>query len=297
MLAVDRYLQENSDPELLTQWQKLEESTTWLALAAPAAPLPALAKEKLMARVQTSLVTSPSQQKQQQKALFRAPTATTKSPRQAPEPESLASRLAGWFFGAARPLAWAAVGAFVMALLAGSYINQLQGDANQARVQIETLQTELQEAYAQVDLLEGEVSSLSASNQALQQINHALQQKMDDHQNQLAVLATYQDQVALSGTEEAPSSSGTLFFGDSEGLLVLDGLARLSEDETYQLWLIPAEGDPLSVGLVPLSDQASYSQTISLPGDAQEYAAVGLSQEPAGGSPSPTLVVMLGFAE
>jgi len=302
MLAVDRCLQENPDPELLARWQELEEATTWLAVAAPLAPLPPSAKEKLMTRVQADLVASPSELQQEQKALQRAlkppiplsSSTTGKSPHQAPE--SLLTWLVGWFFGAARPLAWAAVGAFVVALLAGGYISQLQGNLSEARVQIDSFQSQLQEAYAQVDLLENNVGKLEASNQALQQINHSLQQQVEQNQNQLAVLATTQDQVALLGTEEAPASSGTLFFGDEEGLLVLDGLPPLSEEETYQLWLIPAEGDPLSVGLVELFDETTKSQPISLPPNAQEYAAVGLSQEPAGGSPTPTLVVMLGLA-
>lgn len=306
MLAMDRYLQQNPDPELLTLLQKSEEATTLLAIAAPPAPLPASAKEKLMARVQASLPDRSTQKKDETPlSLSSVGTMNDKD-----ASWTFSEWLKGLFSGAVRSLAWAAVGAFLVLLLLGGYLNQLrrdftdlqnqitvfQDELKEAHNEIEFLQNQLKQAQAEIERLQNQTVNLQANNSGLQKINNNLQQRLDIYDQQLALLATSPHQVTLSGTDQAPTSSGTLFFGDSEGVLVLDGLPRLSEDETYQLWLIPAEGDPLSVGLVDASDEATKSQTISLPPNAQEYAAVGLSQEPAGGSPSPTLVVMLGLA-
>jgi anti-sigma-K factor RskA len=69
----------------------------------------------------------------------------------------------------------------------------------------------------------------------------------------------------------------------------------LPENQTYQLWLIPADGDgaPLPSGLLAVQQAGVDSVTITLPDDATNYAAVGVSIEPAGGSPSPTGPIVL----
>jgi anti-sigma-K factor RskA len=77
--------------------------------------------------------------------------------------------------------------------------------------------------------------------------------------------------------------------------LILNGLASLPADQTYELWLIPSDGDPVSAGLVQVTADGTTVSQIPMPSQPQEFAAVGLSIEPAGGSPQPTgPIVLLG---
>lgn len=74
--------------------------------------------------------------------------------------------------------------------------------------------------------------------------------------------------------------------GDS-GALVVDGLPPLGENQQYQLWLI-RNGERTS-GAVFSTDEHSYGGTrIRAPLSLLEYSAVGITIEPAGGSPQPT---------
>ena len=78
-------------------------------------------------------------------------------------------------------------------------------------------------------------------------------------------------------------------------MILFEGLEALPEDQTYQLWLIPAEGNPIPAGLLEAEAGVPSFHTLSIPEGVQEFAAVGVSVEPAGGSPAPTgPIVLLG---
>lgn len=95
--------------------------------------------------------------------------------------------------------------------------------------------------------------------------------------------------VPLSPPEADSSATGFVLIsadGD-DGALVVDGLPPLGEDQEYQLWLI-RDGQRTS-GAVFSTDENSYGGTrIRAPLSLLEYAAVGITIEPAGGSPQPT---------
>jgi anti-sigma-K factor RskA len=95
--------------------------------------------------------------------------------------------------------------------------------------------------------------------------------------------------VPLNATDNAPMATGfVLISADGEdGALVVDGLPPLSEDQEYQLWLI-RDGERTS-GAVFSTDEHNYGGTrIRAPLSLLEYSAVGITVEPAGGSPNPT---------
>ena len=101
--------------------------------------------------------------------------------------------------------------------------------------------------------------------------------------------------VALSATDSAPSATGFVLIsadGD-DGALVVDGLPSLGESQEYQLWLI-RDGQRTS-GAVFSTDEKSYGGTrIRAPRSLLDYSAVGITIEPAGGSPYPTGAQVLG---
>ena len=74
-------------------------------------------------------------------------------------------------------------------------------------------------------------------------------------------------------------------------VLVVQHLAPLPEDETYQAWLITDNG-PVSAGLFAVNNNGWGMTWLQLP--FAPGAAIGVSREPAGGSAQPTQVVLVG---
>ena len=101
--------------------------------------------------------------------------------------------------------------------------------------------------------------------------------------------------VHLSASDPASKATGFVLIsadGDS-GALVVDGLPPLGESHQYQLWLI-RDGQRIS-GAVFSTDEKNYGGTrIKAPGSLLEYSSVGITIEPAGGSPQPTGTKVLG---
>lgn len=95
--------------------------------------------------------------------------------------------------------------------------------------------------------------------------------------------------VPLRATDAAPHATGFVLVSadGGEGALVVDGLPSLGEKQQYQLWLI-RDGQRTS-GAVFSTDEKNYGGTrIRAPRSLLEYSAVGITVEPAGGSPQPT---------
>lgn len=101
--------------------------------------------------------------------------------------------------------------------------------------------------------------------------------------------------VPLSPADPSSTATGFVLIspdGD-DGALVVDGLPPLGEDRQYQLWLI-RDGQRTS-GAVFSTDENSYGGTrIRAPLSLLEYSSVGITIEPAGGSPQPTGERVLG---
>lgn len=95
--------------------------------------------------------------------------------------------------------------------------------------------------------------------------------------------------VPLSPPDSASRATGFVLVsadGDN-GALVVDGLPPLPDDQQYQLWLI-RNGERTS-GAIFSTDEESYGgMRIRAPQSLLDYSAVGITIEPAGGSPQPT---------
>jgi anti-sigma-K factor RskA len=101
--------------------------------------------------------------------------------------------------------------------------------------------------------------------------------------------------VPLSASDPASRATGFVLIsadGDS-GALIVDGLPPLNESQQYQLWLF-RDGQRTS-GAVFSTDEKSYGGTrIRVPRSLLDYASVGITVEPKGGSPQPTGPRVLG---
>jgi anti-sigma-K factor RskA len=120
-----------------------------------------------------------------------------------------------------------------------------------------------------------------------------------DRQSQTQVSLTDQVLQAPDAQRFAASlpdgGTATVVRSKSVGRAVLQttNLASAPSGRTYQMWLQAAGGTLVSAGLLP----GSGNQTALVEGDAVTAGGVGLSVEPAGGSPQPTTqpVVLIAF--
>lgn len=103
--------------------------------------------------------------------------------------------------------------------------------------------------------------------------------------------------ISVAGTEAAPDATGYIVVGADgrNGALVAEGLPSLGSERQYQLWLIH-DGQRDSGGVFSVDQDGYGGMRIVAPRSLFEYSAVGVSIEPAGGSPGPTGDRVLGGA-
>jgi anti-sigma-K factor RskA len=278
MLAVDAYISQQQ--ALLARLQESEEAAAQMAHLAPAAPLPGAAKERLLQRVQTDLAARQA----------GATTADVIKPRPVAKPPTDAAgfghRLSGFWASFRRLNGWtvATAGAMAALIVVLLYTGQVRDRLSQVETRRDALQAELAQVQATID--------------ELQQTNQILQLQLQTEQERLAFMASVPPGriVPLPGTDEAPSARGLFYLGDNnQALLALSGLPPLTSQQTYQLWLIPADQAPIPAGLLAVEPEPTTLLTVQLPPGVQEFAKVGISVEPAGGSSAPTgPIVLLG---
>ncbi|MEZ4663893.1 MAG: anti-sigma factor [Caldilineaceae bacterium] len=194
-----------------------------------------------------------------------------------------------------------------------------QQNADALQAQVATLQTEkddlanaLEDAIAardqaiasnnqnddmakQIAAMQKEISALQAENQEIRSnynvslVQQALLEKQVDAFAQSQIL------ILIFGTEDTPDALGGLFAGPEGNLLALRGLDTLPAEQTYELWLIDADGTPVPAGLLGADAPTHAAVSVELPGALEDFSAVAVSIEPAAGSEQPTgPIVMVG---
>lgn len=104
--------------------------------------------------------------------------------------------------------------------------------------------------------------------------------------DQLAVIIAAPD-VTTAVSPVAGGGTSTLVSSESAGLsaMVFEGLEPLSDDERYALWYI-TDGVPAPAGLFAVTDDGAIVQVLE--GTFEAGTIVGVTVEPASGSPAPT---------
>ncbi len=104
--------------------------------------------------------------------------------------------------------------------------------------------------------------------------------------------------VALVAAEAHPVPQGKAFYHPSKGLVFYAAnLPALPSHQTYQLWLVPQQGNPISAGIFDVDAKGNGSVVLPLlpPGVAAKAFAVTVERE--GGVPQPTgKKVLIGLA-
>jgi anti-sigma-K factor RskA len=94
--------------------------------------------------------------------------------------------------------------------------------------------------------------------------------------------------VSLAVQKNQPEGTARVLYNSRRGMLVYNGsLAPTTSDKSYQLWLVPMTGAPISAGVFNPVNGEMNSMMVKVPaGIAAKAFAVTL--EPAGGMPAPT---------
>ena len=115
------------------------------------------------------------------------------------------------------------------------------------------------------------------------------QQQLQDAR-QVADMLESRDTVTVSLAQQPgmPVGAAHVMYNSKMGMLMYDGeLAPAPAAKSYQLWLVPADGKPISAGVFnPVSGRTDHMMMKLPPGIAAKEFAVSL--EPAGGMPQPT---------
>jgi anti-sigma-K factor RskA len=116
------------------------------------------------------------------------------------------------------------------------------------------------------------------------------QQKQLDYARNVAHLLEAKDTITVSLAPMPGMANGAVkvMYNEKMGVLMYDGwIEPPPQDKSYQLWVVPMEGNPISVGVFnpATSDSAHWLTKIPEGVPAKAFA---ITLEPAGGAPSPT---------
>ena len=103
--------------------------------------------------------------------------------------------------------------------------------------------------------------------------------------------------AVVSSPETLPVSLGAAtsprlhaYWNDDLGLVLAGSNMRIpSAGRTYQLWVVPKEGNPVSVDIFRPAEDGGVLLIVTPSAVIGESAALAISEEPAGGSPQPTI--------
>jgi RNA polymerase sigma-70 factor, ECF subfamily len=88
-------------------------------------------------------------------------------------------------------------------------------------------------------------------------------------------------------TRDVTSTKGRVFVNPGRGIVFIDaGLPRIDPASTFELWVIPAAGNPIPAGL--FRSQPDATAIFVRQGPAENVAAIEVTVEPQGGSAQPT---------
>jgi anti-sigma-K factor RskA len=116
------------------------------------------------------------------------------------------------------------------------------------------------------------------------------QQTQLDENEQISNLTAASDTIVvpLAAQPNQPAGYGRVIYNAQRGQLVYDGqLATAPADKSYQLWLVPTKGVPVSAGIFNPATGKTSHWLISLPKGISP-AAFAVTLEPVNGSPQPT---------
>jgi anti-sigma-K factor RskA len=147
--------------------------------------------------------------------------------------------------------------------------------------------TQISVGFAMFVLLALSIFSIFQIQKLVQQ-QSKLTRQVETSQLALAAMS-YPETQALPITAE--NISGTLLLAKEQNVAIIItwNLPVLQPNQTYQIWLIDPQGKRTSGGIFNSQPGLAYtSATVSSPGGLVNFNGIGVTIEPAGGSPQPT---------
>ena len=176
-----------------------------------------------------------------------------------------------WWLAAAATLAAILVGGYALTLRA--HVNFLDQELREARAQSASAQLQLRAAQAQLAIAQREVQRVNLTTTILASPDVI--------------------RIDLKGQGIAAGAIGRAFWSRSRGVLfTASSLPALPSTKVYQLWILPAAGTPLNAGLLSLDAEGRGLMTGD-PGTSEAPKGFAVTAEPAGGSATPTMPILL----
>ncbi len=163
------------------------------------------------------------------------------------------------------------------------------------RAQLGDLNDQIAELESDLTTLDNERLALQSTANDLVAENIALMEQIQNQQQILVALGRSDTvTVAVDGTESDPSGGGFLVVNTNEGVgfLSVTGLSPIAANQNFQLWLIQGD-NPISAGVFTLEEPGQSTYSFTIDAASLNFDAVGVSIEPAGGSPQPTGDIVL----
>lgn len=126
--------------------------------------------------------------------------------------------------------------------------------------------------------------------------NVVLQRQLGERDTIAALLSNPAAAHPLTDSELSTGAAGFLY-ADPQGnvaLMMAYRLPALPPDQQYQIWLFTEDGERESGGLFAVDAEGNGQVLIRAPAPFAKYWAVGVSAEPAEGSPAPTSPLAIG---
>lgn len=139
----------------------------------------------------------------------------------------------------------------------------------------------------------GQLAQLTAANADLTARNAQANEILE------VMTAPHAQRAVLTAGSSRPVPMGRALYLAESGALIFQGsnLARLPENKTYELWVIPANGHPPMPAGMFRPDAMGYASVMMPPLPKGVMAkAFGVTVEKAGGSDTPTMPIVLSGA-
>ncbi len=176
--------------------------------------------------------------------------------------------------------AFAALGVLALVSLLGwnlalnAQLNGLRGQLSQQ----EQLMTDLRDQIAEQTQVIAGLSRQAEAQQAAASV--------------VAAPATHTVNLAAPGSQS--DGSGRAFVSEgAQTVVIVVQLRPLEPDQTYQTWLVTDAG-PQPSDVFTVNAEGIGLITVQVPDQLANFTAIGISLEPAGGSQTPTEVVLVG---
>jgi len=118
---------------------------------------------------------------------------------------------------------------------------------------------------------------------------HDAMEQVKQSEEVLALLSAPDTIVRVSQEGAVQPPQGKVFLNPKRGVLLLaSNLPPAPEGKIYEMWVIPAGGNPVPAGLFQSESNGTAVHLQQGPVDVASTGAVAVTLEPAGGAPQPT---------